>query len=149
MRLAEAIRSALNALGFDVTLQALPFDEASTLILAQRHDMALLGWEQVGPEPAAGPWFDSRADLPGAGVNVTSYQNPVVDTLFDAARTVPGCDLQARGDLYRQIQRQVAGEVALLPLNGTVNHVGIGAAWRGVAPGPWGMDAGVEGWEKQ
>ena len=148
VRLAEAMRDALNALGFSITLQALPFDEASAAILAQRYDLALLGWEQVGPEPAAGPWFDSRADLPGTGVNVTSFQNPVVDTLFDAARTVPACDLQARGDLYRQIQRQVVDAAALLPLNGVVDYVGIGAAWRGINPGPWALDAGIEGWER-
>ncbi len=148
VRLAEAMRDALNALGFSVTLQALPFDAASAAILAQRYDLALLGWEQVGPEPAAGPWFDSRADLPGTGVNVTSYQNPVVDTLFDAARTVPACDLQARGDLYRQIQRQVVDAAALLPLNGVVDYVGIGAEWRGINPGPWALDAGIEGWQR-
>lgn len=146
VRLAEEMRAALNALGFDVTVQALPFAEAADLILQQRYDLALLGWEQVGPDPAAGPYFDSRADLPGVGVNVTSYQKPTVDTLFDAARTVPACDLQTRGDLYRQIQRQVQGDAALLPLNGSLNHVGIAAGWQNIIPGPWALDAGIEAW---
>ncbi len=146
--LAEAMRDALKALGFDVTVEALPFAEAANLIMQQRYDLALLGWEQVGPEPALGPWFDSRADIPATGVNVTSYQNPIVDTLFDAARTAPACDLAARGELYRQIQRQVAGETVAIPLSGVINHVGTGAAWKGIAPGPWSLYEGVEGWRK-
>lgn len=148
IRLAEGMREALNALGFDVTVQQLSFAEASAIIMQQRYDLALLGWEHVGPDPAGGPYFDSRKDVPGAGVNVTSYQNPIVDTLFDAARTAPACDLQARGDLYRQIQRQVQGEAALLPLNGIRNHMGIAAGWKNVAPGPWGLYEGIEGWSK-
>ncbi len=134
------------ALGFQATVNALPFAEAADQILQQRFDLALLGWEQVGPDPALGPWFDSRADLPGAGVNVTSFQKPIVDTLFDAARTAPACDLAARGDLYRQIQRQVFAEVEVLPLNGMRNQVGIAADWRNIQPGPWALNAGVEGW---
>lgn len=43
--------------------------------------------------------------LGGGGFNISGYVNPEIDTLLDEARTVPGCDVDARNELYTQIQQ--------------------------------------------
>ena len=54
----------------------------------------------------------STEDTPGSGNNLSSYVNPEVDRLLDEALSLPGCDLEARGEIYRQVQQMLYEDVA-------------------------------------
>ena len=56
--------------------------------------------------------LDSREDVIGSGNNLTSYMNPEVDALIDQGRNLPGCDREARAEIYREIQRITYEDVA-------------------------------------
>jgi len=49
--------------------------------------------------------YSKNLILGGGGFNISGYVNPEIDTLLDEARTVPGCDVAARNELYTQIQQ--------------------------------------------
>lgn len=49
--------------------------------------------------------YSKNLILGGGGFNISGYINPEIDALLDEARTVPGCDVEARNELYTQIQQ--------------------------------------------
>lgn len=49
--------------------------------------------------------YSKNLILGGGGFNISGYINPEIDTLLDEARTIPGCDVAARNELYTQIQQ--------------------------------------------
>lgn len=146
VQMGERIRDALLALGFAVNFEALDFATARDAVLQQRYDLAIVGFEGLGADPAAVDFFESAADQPGAGLNFTSYQNGSVDSWLSAARMLPGCNPAERGELYRQAQRQIHADVPIIMLSGQLSHVVSSSGWQGLAPGPWAVDAGVEQW---
>ncbi|MEO8606761.1 MAG: ABC transporter substrate-binding protein [Chloroflexota bacterium] len=77
------------------------FDEARY----QQFDTYMGGWTQRYPtEPDQTTLFSRASDVLYTGNNVGSYFNPQVDQLMAQARNLPGCDAQARADIYRDIQ---------------------------------------------
>ncbi len=51
-------------------------------------------------------------DVVGSGNNLASYINPEIDALIEQARTIEGCDIEARAEIYRQIQQIAHDDVA-------------------------------------
>lgn len=47
--------------------------------------------------------FGSENDTPGSGFNAVSYNNPRVNELLEEARALPGCDQDARKEIYSEI----------------------------------------------
>lgn len=148
VQMAERIAADLAAVGFAIDLSVVSFEEVTAALLDQRFDLALLGWEDVGADPALSPLWHSREDRPGAGFNFTSFHDVEVDDLLDAADQMPGCGLDDRAALYRQVQERLWASRPYLYL------VGHKAAWvytnhrQGIAPGPWGLTHNVETWKK-
>lgn len=54
----------------------------------------------------------SKNVVVGSASNPGGYVNPAVDKLIDQAKTVPGCSVDARGALYKQIQKLAYDDVA-------------------------------------
>jgi len=50
--------------------------------------------------------------LDGGGFNLAGYVNPEMDEMLDTARTLPGCDVAERAELYREVQRIARDDVA-------------------------------------
>lgn len=50
--------------------------------------------------------------LGGGGFNLAAYVNPRMDELLDQARTLPGCDVEERNELYREVQQIALNDVA-------------------------------------
>lgn len=50
--------------------------------------------------------------LGGGGFNLAAYVNPRMDELLDQARTLPGCDVEERYQLYREVQQIALNDVA-------------------------------------
>ncbi len=145
--LAQAAGEALRLLGFDVRVELLPFAVAQDAVLGQRYDLAIVGWEALGPEPAYMDFWHTRGDEPGAGPNITSLQNPALNALLDEARTLPGCSEAGRAERYRTAQQVLAQELAALPLNAQLRFVATVPGWQGLPASIWAPYAGIESWQ--
>ena len=138
VRAAETIAAQLRAVGAVVTVAAVPFAALAEQVLEQGYDFAIVGWEDLGADPGAQRFWHTRDDVPGAGLNVTSYADATVDNLLDAAAAAPDCPYELRGTAYRAAERIVARDVPAVPLAGRRTATALGARWAGVTPGPWG-----------
>lgn len=107
----------LGDVGFDVKLEKVEWaNYISDIYSSQTYDatpMSNSGGTGGAPDPndfltlLYGP-----EDVPGSGNNLASYINPEIDALIDAGRAVQGCDIETRGDIYREIQRIAHEDVA-------------------------------------
>ena len=107
----------LKDIGFDVQLEKVEWaNYISDIYLGQMYDatsMSNSGGTGGAPDPNDFmTLLYGKQDVPGSGNNLASYVNPEVDALIDQARAVPGCDTEARGDIYREIQRIAHEDVA-------------------------------------
>ena len=77
----------------------------------QTYDAYLLSYREAYPvDPDQTDLFTTVGDVVGTGQNTGSYYNPEVERLMSQARTLPGCDSDARAELYRQIQTILQAE---------------------------------------
>lgn len=143
---AQALATAWRAVGADVTVEAAAYEDVLQRVLAQQTDAAVLGWDNLGFDPGANPFWHSRHDLPGTGFNFVSYQDPDVDTWLDQARTAPACDATTRADYFRQVQTRVDRDKPYLMLHGRYQAWLVNARWHGVEVGPWGPYASLSTW---
>ena len=143
---AQLIAQDLAVAGFAVELGPAPFEAVAVELLGQRFDLALAGWDNLAADPGLQSFWNSRDDLPGQGANFTSFQDAEVDAWLEQAQALPGCDLAARGELYRQAQRRVAQELPYVFLSGEMTAWAYSARWAGVDPGPWGLNGNLQEW---
>ncbi len=148
MAIAELTAEQLTAVGFDVRRSALPFEAMSEQILAQTFDLAVLSWDNLGADPGAMPFWHARQDEPGRGFNFVSFQDAEVDQWLDEARTMAGCDPDARATLYRQVQARIHDAAPYVIIGGPQAAWQHSAEWTGITPGPWGADDNIEQWNR-
>jgi len=99
---ARLIAQQLQAVGFEVSI----FEDSLSAIRAQRFDLYLGAWGENYPVGADhSSLFHPAGDRVGSGNNFTSYNNPEVTALLDEARTLPGCNVNERAELYADVQR--------------------------------------------
>lgn len=146
LRAAELIAADLAELGISVDLAPAAFEAAAAELIGQRTDLASLGWDNLPADPGLSAFWSSSEDAPGSGANFTSFQDAEVDAWLEQARTLPGCDLMARGELYRQVQRRVAEESPYAFLSGELPVWAHATRWAGIAPGPWGLNGNLHEW---
>ncbi|RIK35938.1 MAG: hypothetical protein DCC55_28810 [Chloroflexi bacterium] len=144
VRIGELVQQQLAQVGIEIQFTPLPFEEMADTLLGQRFDLAIAGWENVGPDPATSTFWHSRDDLPGSGLNFVSFQDREIDTWLDAAAQWPGCDPVARGERYRGVQQRLYEQTALIPLGGPLHTWAYRARWQNVRPGPWGVYAWMQ-----
>ena len=114
---ALVIQDQLGQIGFDVTLDKVEWGNyISDIYLGQMYDatpMSNSGGTGGPPDPDDFmSLLTSTQDIPGSGNGMTSYVNPEVDALIEQARSVPGCDIAARAELYKEIQQLAHEDVA-------------------------------------
>ncbi|MBI5670500.1 MAG: hypothetical protein HZC41_21110 [Chloroflexi bacterium] len=97
---AGMIARQLRRAGFGVNVTE-SFDKFN-----QRFDAFLTTFMPTPADDPDGTWQLTQTGdgLDYQQTNYGSYTNPQVETLMEQARTVPGCDLQQRAELYKQIQ---------------------------------------------
>ncbi len=144
--LGEAIQGQLQAAGFDIALEKADFAQVTGALFDQTYDLALTGWADLGAVPTDEQFWRGEDDLPGAGLNFTSYANPDVAAALAAARRLPGCDAGKRGQLYAQAQAQVQADVPYLFVSVQKSVLVYRNRWLGINPGPWGYDADLADW---
>ena len=147
--MARLIAEQLSALGIQIDLQVVSFDELTADLLGQRFDMVVIGWENLGADPGNSPFWHSQADIPGTGFNFSSFHDDEVDKWLESATQLSGCDLNSRGDLYKQVQQRVAGQLPYIFLAAQESTWAYQSRWQGIEPGPWGIEYNVASWHTQ
>ena len=146
VQMARLLAEQWAAVGVQIVAVTLPFEELTTALLGQRFDLVVIGWESLGADPGNSPFWHSQADIPGAGFNFTSVQDAEVDGWLAAAAQLPGCDLNRRGAIYRQVQHRVAALQPYLLLVAPQSVWAYQQRWQGIVPGPWRLDTNLTGW---
>ena len=70
-------------------------------------------------------------------MNFVSYYNPDLEKLLVAAKQVPGCGLEERGKIYKEIQKVIADEVPYVFLNQRKDVLAYNKRIGNFKPGPW------------
>jgi peptide/nickel transport system substrate-binding protein len=103
----------LSQIGFQVDLELVEWSNyISDVYLGQAYDATAMSNSTATDPNTFTTLLVSQQDIPGAGNNLSSYNNPEVDALVEAARSVPGCDPAARAEIYYQIQQITHDDVA-------------------------------------
>jgi peptide/nickel transport system substrate-binding protein len=96
-------------IGVDVDYTPLDFNVAIEQLVGQTFDASLLWWQLAYPfDPDFSFAFNPENDIVGGGFNFVSYNNPEVSALLEQANNLPGCDTEARKELYGQAQLGLA-----------------------------------------
>ncbi len=104
-QIGELIQDQLGAIGIEVDFVAIDFNQLLDIMDGQTFDAFILGWRNGYPvDPDQTELFTSAGDIVGSGFNMVSYINPELDKLMEEGRTVPGCALEDRAEIYHQIQ---------------------------------------------
>lgn len=148
VRIGELVQQQLDALGFDLHLEAVDFAQVSDALLNQRYDMVVIGWDNMGPDPATSSFWHSRDDVPGSGANFVSFQENDVDRWLDEAAQLPGCSVAERAQRYQQIQRRLWEAAPYIFINSEPTAWAFSHNLQGLAPGPWDFDNQVQSWWK-
>ncbi len=146
VEIAHLLAEQLRALGVDVQLEVVSFNDLTATLLDQRFDLVVIGWENLGADPGNSPFWHSQADIPGAGFNFTSFHDEEVDSWLESATRLPGCDFDSRRALYTQVQQRIAATLPYIPLATQQSAWAYQSRWQEIAPGPWSIDYNVAAW---
>ncbi len=146
VKMARQLPPQLQAVGIELQVVVASFEELTATLLDQTYDVALIGWNNLGAEPANSDFWHSRQDLPGQGANFVSFQDREVDQWLDEARTAPACEGGYRVTRYQQIQERIHRELPYIILGGRLQGWAYRTEWQGVTPQPWQVDYNVSQW---
>jgi peptide/nickel transport system substrate-binding protein len=105
----EIITDQWTRIGVDVNYTPMDFNVAIEQLIGQTFDASLLWWQLQYPfDPDFSFAFNPENDIVGGGFNFVSYNNPEVSDLLNQANNLPGCDTEARKELYGQAQLGLA-----------------------------------------
>jgi peptide/nickel transport system substrate-binding protein len=129
----------LRRVGFGVSVYQLSPGEVLVQAQNQRYDAYLAGWtESVPINPAAHAALFARAEnVLQKGFNTGSYFNPDLDALFAQADTLPGCDLDARAAIYRQVQGILQADQPYAWLFAPTDLIAVRREIAGIVPAPF------------
>lgn len=141
------VQDQLKQIGIAVDFQAIDFNTLLDIMDSQTYDAFILGWRNGYPDdPDQTQLFATSSDVVGSGSNNASYHNPELDTLMEQARTLPGCDAQARTDLYHQIQAITQNDLPYIPLYAINGMYAARSVVNGFSPYPSQLYWNLETW---
>lgn len=118
---ADLLRAQLAPFG--VRLESRPLEPAAfvqAVFVRREFDLNLISYcNMTDPEVGVRRMYVTSNIAPVPFSNSSGYRNPVVDSLFDHGRSV--VDREKRGEVYRQIQRILVGDLPYFWLVETVS----------------------------
>ncbi|MBT9258879.1 MAG: hypothetical protein KM310_03835 [Clostridiales bacterium] len=109
--IAEAVKKALQDVGFQVDLKVMEWAAFLEDYRAGRFDIALGGWNQSSPEPSL---FLDAMVMTGGRANYSKYSDPEIDQWLEEALLTP--DREERAALYRKVILKVHDLAWFVPL---------------------------------
>jgi ABC-type transport system substrate-binding protein len=137
-RVARAIQADLAAVGVDLTIEELPFEEYLARLASGDVGLYRFGWQTQYPTPGAAlePVVGSGAPAEaGDGANYGGYASPVVDELLAAAERT--ADPTRRRELWAAAEARALADQAIVPLFGFRQRTVVSTRVRGLELGPW------------
>lgn len=138
-RVAERIRADLAAVGVDLEVRALPFEEYLAEVESGNADLYRFGWQ--ASRPTAGAMLEAivRSGPPeerGDAANYGGYASDTVDRLLDRARRAEGEERRER--LWARAEQQALDDQAIVPLFSFSQRIVISDRVTGLVVTPWG-----------
>jgi peptide/nickel transport system substrate-binding protein len=130
------ISSYYRDLGLFARAESVPFDSVVDDLFTHDFNLALFSWLLL-PDPDQRLYWRSTENTEGIGLNFTSYNNPELDALLDKAVAIPGCQPQARAEIYAEVQEILAQERPVDFLLAPNQHILVATRLRGLQPGPF------------
>ncbi len=114
---AQVVQAYWEDIGIDVELEQRDLGTLVEQLYTNRvfekpYDVHTSGWAQIGPEPNSYSSFYITTE--GLGPNLSNYNNPEVNELFEQARLET--DFDARMAIYEQIEAILWAELPTIPL---------------------------------
>jgi ABC-type oligopeptide transport system substrate-binding subunit len=130
---AEAMKAALENVGFAVTLRGKPLDEYQKFAVSGQADFFRLGWVPAYPAADAylHPVFAS-----GSPNNLPGFSVTAIDDLLRAARATN--DAPSRAGIYTQAESAILSELPVVPIAQFEFHAVASSRTRGVELGVMG-----------
>lgn len=144
--LGVLVQDQLNAIGFDISFEAIDFGTMVGQMLGQTYDMVIIGWTGMGTDPNDDSFWHSKFDTPESGFNFVSYHNPEIDELLDAGIAIPGCSTSERAPIYQQIQQIIHDDIPYIFVTGSVGNTAYTKDWAGIDPGQWSFSYNIHEW---
>ena len=147
---ALIIQDQLGQIGFRVNLNSAEWQSlVGSRLLAQTFDafyLSIGAGANQDPNFNANLLLNSTQDIPGAGLNLSSYNNPEMDALLAAGRAVPGCAPEDRAPIYEDVQELVLAD---MPYDFTLS---VSARFvynnriQNIVVGPWSLYGNIHEW---
>ncbi|MEJ2413338.1 MAG: peptide ABC transporter substrate-binding protein [Anaerolineales bacterium] len=131
--IAQAIQENWIALGYDVTLEGLPYDELMQRLNDRDYEAALVDLNLTSmPDPDPYPfWHQTQAT---GGQNYSMWNDRRASEYLEQARII--LDVTERAKLYKNFQVRFYDQLPALPLYYPVYNYGVAAEVKGVRIGP-------------
>lgn len=132
-QIAQAIQENWIALGYDVTLEALPYNELMERLNDRDYEAALVDLNLTSmPDPDPYPfWHQTQAT---GGQNYSMWNDRRASEYLEQARII--LDVTERAKLYKNFQVRFYDQLPALPLYYPVYNYGVAAEVKGVRIGP-------------
>jgi peptide/nickel transport system substrate-binding protein len=145
--MANLIRDQLAQVGIEVEVVLLDWYTFRDVVFGQTFDMVLWGVSDMGANPDDLRFWAAESDAPAdGGYNFGSYYNPQLEGWLERARAVPGCDLDQRAALYRNVQATLVEDAPYVWIDVPRTVVALQSRLGGVNPGPWSLWHNVHEW---
>jgi len=123
---AILIQDQLKQVGIDMTLDIIEFGPMLDKLVGQTYDMLMVFWGVTNNAPQdMYDMLSAEADVPTSGFGVTSFYNEEFEAVMKEARTLPGCDTEARKALYARAQEIVYNEVPWYLVNTSIVPIAV------------------------
>ncbi len=138
-RVARRIQTDLAAVGVDLTVRELPFEDYLAEVESGSVGLYRFGWQ--APHPTAGAMLEAvvRSDAPaerGDGANYGGYASEEVDDLLDRARRAGSAG--RRRTLWAEAERRALEDQAVIPLFSFRQRMVVADRVAGLVVTPWG-----------
>lgn len=132
-QVAQAIQENWTALGFNITLRPLPYQELLDTLDSRDYEAALVDLNLIGmPDPDPYPfWHQTQATK---GQNYSMWNDRRASEYLEQGRLV--LDIVERARLYKNFQVRFNDQLPALPLYYPVYNYGVASEVKGVRIGP-------------
>jgi peptide/nickel transport system substrate-binding protein len=130
------VSSYYRDLGLFARAESVPIDSVVDDLFTHDFTLALFSWPLL-PHPDQRLFWKSTENKEGIGLNFTSYNNPQVDELLDAAVALPGCQPKNQAEIYGEVQELLAQDRPADFLLTPNQHLLVNKNLSGLQPGPF------------